>query len=328
MKFNIIKRFASVALLTTLVIGCSEDDESTPNKIYIHYNLDNVESAQIYHHPINGSNTNLNLQFPIKSTKPTVEDMAINIAIDNNLIESYNIKNETTYQAAPNNSILIENSTLHIPAGGYISIDSVTVTIPDPSLLTEKNYLIPIKITNTNSSSSKASNNRSTLYIKLSTTKVYVDENATHVEDGVDINRDNWNFSITAHNTVVNGAALDANVILRDNVIEKMNSSYYISKGAFDITVNMGAKEKVKAIKLAPFLSGYSTRYYDQIAISEDGSNWEILLDKQTTMQSIVNKFQYIIFFTPIETQFIRVRLKSVNWSYSSCSEFHLVSLK
>lgn len=148
------KYIAMCAVLagTLSVVSCNDDDNNDPytvNRAYLYQPYSTFASLE---YKANGEFLididNPLKTVPVRLTKPAPGNMNITIAIDPALVDEYNQANGTSYTFLEGCSVV--NSTMTIPAGGYITPDSITVSFGDKKgFQTGANdYILPIVIKN------------------------------------------------------------------------------------------------------------------------------------------------------------------------------------
>ena len=87
---------------------------------------------------------------PVRLTKPAPANTTVQIAIDNTLVEEYNAANGTNYEAL--NGVTIDNPSIKIAKGQYMSTDSIKINFNGYSGLAQngKDLLLPVVIETAN----------------------------------------------------------------------------------------------------------------------------------------------------------------------------------
>ena len=87
---------------------------------------------------------------PVRLTKPAPANTTVQIAIDNTLVEEYNAANGTNYEAL--NGVTIDNPSIKIATGQYMSTDSIKINFNGYSGLAQngKDLLLPVVIETAN----------------------------------------------------------------------------------------------------------------------------------------------------------------------------------
>ena len=160
-----------LAVSLLLMTACNDDESVDPydiNYVYI-YSPVSTENTLEY----KGNGTFLVdiapecIVNPVRCTKPAPTDLTIHINVDPSLVDSYNQANGTNYTLLK--SVQLENATLHIKKGEYISADSLKVHYTDMTEFQSgaENYLLPIAITSIEGLGASISEN-SKIYLTFS----------------------------------------------------------------------------------------------------------------------------------------------------------------
>ena len=96
--------------------------------------------------------------------------MTIQLAIDRSLVDAYNSEYGTSYVALQNAEL--ENATLYIKQGEYISVDTLKVhyTNMEEFKNGSENYILPIAITSINGTGVSASESNSKIFLTFEST--------------------------------------------------------------------------------------------------------------------------------------------------------------
>lgn len=141
---------SAVALLP-LMTACSDDESTDPydvNYVYI-YSPAETNGEMVY----KGNGTFLtqiaserNLT-PVRCTKPAPERLVAHFTIDGSLVDAYNKEHGTNYTFVK--SAQLDNATLVIEQGKYISADSLKLKLTDMTEFQNgaENYILPIVMT-------------------------------------------------------------------------------------------------------------------------------------------------------------------------------------
>lgn len=187
MKTYLYKYFCvSFIMITTLSLQSCSDKESydvtgnSANKIYVNTGKGSATNApkSLYSFKVvqteTGAVGDVHLQYPVRSTRPMSSSVTVKSEVDNSLIAAFNEKYKTTYVAFPDGVFDMSKALANIAQGDYISKDSIEVSI-DPSklsLLTEKAYLAPIRLTSVSSKGAEVSSDytNTTVYLVVNIT--------------------------------------------------------------------------------------------------------------------------------------------------------------
>lgn len=176
------------AMSLPLVTACDDDEATDPydiNYVYI-YKPSETNATLEY----KGDGTFLKviesdqILSPVRCTKPAPQDLTVQLSIDRSLVDAYNKEHGTNYVALQN--VELENATLYIKQGEYISADTLKVhyTNLDEFQNGSEKFILPIAITSISGSGVSTSDNNGKIfltfestykpnYVTLSESKVY-----------------------------------------------------------------------------------------------------------------------------------------------------------
>lgn len=150
-------------LVTVACFSCSDDTEDNdPYRINYVYMRAPANTDLSYQYTGSGNfltavDPVLVLQ-PVRTTKPVPEDLVVNLEIDTLLLKAYNATADVSYTLLK--SAELQNATLHIPKGGYMSADTPKVYLKSFDELRSgaEHFLLPIRIKSVSSRSLSISN--------------------------------------------------------------------------------------------------------------------------------------------------------------------------
>ena len=150
MKNKITYIFAAAAVLS--FASCEElpDYQKTidaaPVLAYVNTGEDNWHSTTLTHRP-SGTTGEYSDEFAINCNSGNHGNTTISLVYDASLVEDYNAANGTSYKVLPEENILLENASLALEAGAWITEESAKVTLTgDFTTLTERQYLCAFRI--------------------------------------------------------------------------------------------------------------------------------------------------------------------------------------
>ena len=206
--FKYLLMCVPVAASLPLMTACSDDESTDPYDINYVYIYSPLETDNSLEYKGNGTfltqiapECDLN---PVRCTKPAPERLVAHFAIDGSLVDDYNKKHGTGYTFLK--SAELENASLVIEQGKYISADSLKVKFTDMTEFQSgaEKYILPIALTSVDGSGISISQN-SKIFLTFTstykvnhvtiasgaTTNVYYSEGK--VVDPVDPSRLSWN---------------------------------------------------------------------------------------------------------------------------------------
>ena len=297
-KYILYSTFFAMSL--PLVTACDDDEATDPydiNYVYI-YKPSETNATLEY----KGDGTFLkeiateHILSPVRCTKPAPQDLTIQLAIDRSLVDAYNSEYGTSYVALQNAEL--ENATLYIKQGEYISADTLKVhyTNMEEFKNGSENYILPIAITSINGTGVSASESNSKIFltfestykpnhVTLTSSKEYLleyqySQGFTNLSSEWKLDGSGWSFTL-------NGQSSD----LYD----------YVPDGSI-LDIDLGKQENIKTIALHFYEWFYSSESAS-IAISNDGEKYEDL----GVASGFANKTSYILLLVAKQAQYIRV---------------------
>lgn len=149
---NITKYILAAAAAFSSLTACQEFEDfdktidGTPGLVYVQTGTENLYTIRVVHKPT-GSTGEFFTEFPVRCNTTRHAGVKATFVYDASLVESYNAEHKTSYAALPAEYLTLENTTLTVPENATASADSVKVTLTgNLSLLTERNYLAPLRI--------------------------------------------------------------------------------------------------------------------------------------------------------------------------------------
>lgn len=245
--------YASISELDVYMI------ESTDPTLYLMTGENNVLTGKITHKKGVGSTCDLEASFKAYTTISSQNGYNAAIAVDNSLVAAYNEQNGTSFEALPEENLLLENASLTIAGGENASEEEVTVSLKgDLTTLTAKGgYLVPLKLTTT-SSDAVVSESRNVVYIRID-----VETNLIRDIDSAD---DMIGFPAGGSSAWTADCGDAANLFdgSYSSAVSGLSSSNNV------ITVDMKQKQMVTGLHLYTYGIGNVS-----IAYSLDGETWD-----------------------------------------------------
>lgn len=150
-----ILKYTAAAAMVLAFSACEEIPDyqtvidAAPQLTYVNPKSGDTFETLVVHRPV-GSSASFYTEFQPHSNTSNHGDVTVSFEYDKNLVSSYNEKHGTSYVAFPEEYITVENPVVVIPAGATVSADTVRVSLAenaDLSVLTERAYLAPYKVT-------------------------------------------------------------------------------------------------------------------------------------------------------------------------------------
>lgn len=328
MNTNYLKYIIILIAFPLFFEACSGDDDLRSKELKVYLNEgsypDNSLDLYYLHTPISTVGKT-SVKFPIRITRPTSANVEVSLQVDNSLVTVYNETRDKEYKELSSEFYSISgNVTIQ---NGKMNSDSVTIEIKQKEKLTDKSgYILPIKISHISSNDKgvEISTNLNSLYIIITSSYSYIDENNTDV-GGVAMNRDTWKTHVSDfYFNFIGENAFDGN----------------ISTGWFSPTydrvpyveIDMGAEQAVKGFRLTsfyPYGSGYAPSKI-QIFTSKNGNDWEDIGNKNISYPAAGTgswnpDVKPINFYAPISARYFKLSITGSYDSYMGIAEINAV---
>lgn len=302
MKSNIIK-YACVALVASAAVLTSCSDDET-------YDFPGIANARIYFQDSSNPETGSLVKTPvgyvftmppafgIRSTSPTNGQTHATIAIDNSLVEAYNLAHGTQYATAPEGSVSLKESTLTIDADTTASKSKVELVVPESaysSFETGETYLIPVKLVSTDAGY-QASTNLGECYFELNVE-----------EGGIKKNPSESDLKGSAQNDQKSWKCIAADGLNPDefqNLFSGEWNSYWNMTGTTcEFVVDMQKEKNVTAIGIGnPLLKNVT------ISISKDNKEWTSVGSVGSSDMLEINwNTKFVVFYVPMPCRYLKV---------------------
>lgn len=305
-------------VLSVLGTTSCNDDESydfpgdSMNRVYIKPYTGN--DFLIVHTPVM-STSSLDLKIPVYVTRGHSENIKATLVVDNSLVDAYNTANGTSYEALPEQALLVENPTVTIPAGSYSSADSLHLSINEEvvsQLRSETGYIIPVKLVSAEGGNAAISTNMVSSYVvagvEVKTGMVNEEASDEDTQGTLASERSEWTAYIEeADGVTVNGEVAS---LFDGNSSSEWSAS---SSQPFHVVFDMQETQNVTAV--TAWYSYYG--WYDycsfpegtRMEYSQNGTDWQEL----GTLPYIYGK--NVVLYAPVPMRYIRAEIPVVsNW--------------
>jgi hypothetical protein len=304
-----------IGLLAFCIMGffaCSEDETydfpgDPYNRVYMQ---DKSTDYKIVQTPIS-TISNVDFKTSLKCTQVASENIKATVEIDNSMIEAFNNKNGTSYEAMPTSAILTENTTMTISAGAMAAIDTLSLKLTDDetvlaSLDSENGYLIPLRIATTEGGDAQPSTNVYSTFLTVTVTEDNINHDASEDDITGTLVADQSVWSASTNGSISSwGSPISA---IFDGEMSTSCSIYNNTSEDLYLDIDMGRQYTFNALT---FYYGYDYgswgKYeYDgltngmTIYTSHNGTNWE-------SVGKITSSSKICVFYAPITTQYIRI---------------------
>lgn len=198
----------TLAVAAVLVLAACSKDGITPGQDVIVMNGTSVNTLVSF-----GIEDTVPVTYPVSvlSTGKVSEDVKVEIAIDNSLVESYNKANRTALYALPETDIELDSSYVTIPKGKASSAVNHLTLKSLANFEAGKTYMVPVTIKST--SSGTVLEAERTIYIRIAQTVIHssIDINNANFSsnyifpDDLAVNLSNYTFEIKIYPYSWNG---------------------------------------------------------------------------------------------------------------------------
>nr|WP_319573387.1 DUF1735 domain-containing protein [uncultured Draconibacterium sp.] len=305
--------YASILTFCTIVFYACDKDETYDfpgdeyNRVYI---LDKASTYKIIQTPIS-TISNIDFKTTLKCTQKATESIKATVKVDNSMIEAYNEKNETKYEAIPTSAVVLKNTTMTIPQGEMVSIDTLSFELTDDntmlaSLKSQNGYLIPLRIATTEGGDSQVSTNVYTTYVVVTVTEDNINHDAEESDITGTLVADQSNWTASTNGSVSSwGNPLSA---IFDGDMSSSCTIFEGNDGNPRLDIDMGKQYTFDAIT---FYYGYDYGDWGKyeyaslisgmtIYTSDNGTDWR-------SVGKITSSSKYCMFYAPITCRHIRL---------------------
>lgn len=260
---------------------------STPTSTTVN-SLPNTFYGKVKKTPI-GAFGEVSFKFPVRATIPAPSDINVVLEADNKLVNAYNAAHGTAYLSAPEQVMVLNNKSVSIKSGSYLSTDSIEVTIDKAALgeLEAKTYLLPVSISSCSGALS-CSEAKKTVYVVLAVSEdvdnIWDDATTNDIQGQLVADRSGWSASTSATLKTQNGTFA--------SIFDGDKYTMWTMTCAQEIpfVVDLGKPYEVSGIS-ANYYGWYSVIPANQkVYASLDNEKWELI---GTTTKADQNTFFY-----------------------------------
>ncbi len=250
----------------------------------------------------------VNANYPIGIHFQLDSDVKVSATVDNSLVDAYNSENNQSYVALPSNvASALEITPATITAGE--SSASMHVTLPSElgQSLTEKGYVVPMRLVAEYSNGTKVTLDSEVAYLVITTEESLIQDSPTELLGTAVSDISAW--------TCISAVNYNKDELKLSNW---KFSQMYIDNASF--VVDFGAVHKVGAFKMRCY-TGKSFRFY----LSEDNSTWIDLGDVtgKGTYRENWNT-QWYVLYGAVKARYVKVEQEldpeSWYWDYGDYS--------
>lgn len=327
-KFSYL-RVCLIALATSSLFSCSKDESfdvtgDPQNKIFINTQQwapinapQNAFSFAVVHTPI-GDFGDVAAKFPVRATRPVSGATTVQAAVDNALVEAYNKAHGTSYAVVPEGVLTIANPSATIAKDAYLSGDSIQVGVANDKLklLTEKAYLVPVKLASVSGSSCGISAEYSTAYVIISTSENRIKPNAGSADMGGALVTGYSTWTATSNVASTSGSA--------GSMFDGSTStSWRFPSSPVTMVIDMKDVKEVAGFRLFSQYAQYGSYYmFGQVKVelSTDDATYDEVGTCSSSDMASESGYQYIGFYGSYKARYVRLTL-SWNSSYTRICE-------
>ena len=311
---NITKYILAAAAAFSSLTACQEFEDfdktidGTPGLVYVQTGTENLYTIRVVHKPT-GSTGEFFTEFPVRCNTTRHAGVKATFVYDASLVESYNAEHKTSYAALPAEYLTLENTTLTVPENATASADSVKVTLTgDLSLLTERNYLAPLRI---KAEGIDASEVMGAVYVAVAT-EINLIRAIESTDDMVGFpaaGRTAWTADCPDYANLFDGSAST-----RTNFTDQNDNV---------VTIDMKSTHMVTGIDLnSAGISSVSFEY------STDGQTFLTAGTPASNEYATSGSDRYIAFYDYLEARYLRLTISfSSSWS-KYISEFNIYEIE
>ena len=311
---NITKYILAAAAAFSSLTACQEFEDfdktidGTPGLVYVQTGTENLYTIRVVHKPT-GSTGEFFTEFPVRCNTTRHAGVKATFVYDASLVESYNAEHKTSYAALPAEYLTLENTTLTVPENATASADSVKVTLTgDLSLLTERNYLAPLRI---KAEGIDASEVMGAVYVAVAT-EINLIRPITSADDMVGFpaaGRTAWTADCPDYANLFDGST--------------STRTNFTSQNDNVVTIDMKSTHMVTGIDLnSAGISSVSFEY------STDGQTFLTAGTPASNEYATSGSNRYIAFYDYLEARYLRLTISfSSSWS-KYVSEFNIYEIE
>ncbi len=284
---------------------------------YIHVTNNDEVISSIAHTPI-GSLGNVSIDLPAYVSQAAKVGVTATIAVDNSLVAEYNAEHGTSYPAAPNGVLNIENGSVTIAAGETTSSTNFKAAIPADKMpqLTNPQYIIPLRITAKRTDGTTV-DNAGVIYM-IFTTEVKL------------VNSGAGSGAMAApqvSTTVMRTWSVDTNESFNDVTDNRQGSYWDPPTNPSTWVIDMKEVKNFAGLSVRSYYTNYGAVYglsEAMIELSEDGSNWIECGTATTRDMAYENPYQVITLYGTVPARYIKITLTWNYFNYAALSELRV----
>lgn len=275
----------------------------------------NQFTFEIVHTPSGDFGTVL-AKFPIRSTKPLNKAVTLKVEVDNSLVVAYNKSYGTTCAVLPDGILDLSKAIASISEGKCLSADSITISMDKSklALLTQQNYLIPVKLSTISRSDFQISSDYSTVYLAINTSTKIIKDNVGSGTMVGSLETDYSGWTVTSDPASAGNAFAD--------IFDGSTDSYWqFDESEVTLTVNLKTVKKISGFRLYTQYASYGYIFSNiQVSISKDNVTFDVAGTCTDSTMANESGYQYIGFYGGVEARYVKLKLQwKYPWFHSLC---------
>ena len=284
---------------------------------YIHVNRNDEVHGSIAHTPI-GSIGNVSIDLPAYVNQAAKVGATATIAIDNSLVAEYNAEHGTSYPAAPNGVLNIENASVTIAAGETTSSTNFKASIPDDkkAQLTNPQYIIPLRISAKRTDGTSV-DKAGVVYLIFTTEEKLINSGAGTSQMK----------AAQVSTSVMRTWSVDTNESFNSVTDNRQGSYWDPPTNPSTWVIDMMEVKNFAGLSVRSYYSNYGAIYGlsdAKIELSEDGSNWINCGTATYNDMAYENPYQIVTLYGTVPARYIKMTLSWNYFNYAALSELRV----
>lgn len=326
MNMSLNFRSIIIAIIGIIVLpsfqSCSDDESydvtgNPTNKVFVNTQgwspINTPKNSFVFEvvHTPEGDFGNILAKFPIRSTGAISSATTVKVELDNSLIEAYNQAHNTQYAAFPTAVLNLNRDAATIATGEYISADSISISVDQSKLglLTEKAYLVPVKLASVSGSNAEIASSQNIVYIIATTSVRLIKYNVASTAMLGSLVSSYSGWEVSADVTVSSGTY--------SNIFDASTTTYWtFSASPATIVIDMKENKNVSGLRLfarnATSTSNENSFNNVVVSLSEDNLSYNNIGTVTNSTMVKESGYQYIGFYRAVSARYIKL---SLGWS-------------
>lgn len=163
MKTNIYMKLSLLFVYGLLIFAAGCNDNDYGQSVIL---MTGTESNPVVRFVV--EDTPASYTVTASATEKVVEDITVDFALDNSLVDAYNSENGTNYYPIPDNAIQMDGTQGVIKAGSASSTGVTVKVVSTEEFVTGRTYIIPVTIKDVQGTGMRVLNSSKTIYLRVS----------------------------------------------------------------------------------------------------------------------------------------------------------------